>query len=205
MEWIGRKGPNRTSSDSIGVESITHQGAAMAKYQYVWQMSDDCRRSKWTKETFLEWMRQTYSDSRHPPTPAEVVKEARKKSCPIHNLFEWDVNKAARQAWLAEAGYLLRHLHVVKVEVKTRVICGGPVRAFIPLEVGRYGRIDPDKYEKAQRVMAVPRHARSVVDRAYEDLIIWYKRYERYQEFLEVYGAVIKALKTIDPTEKEAG
>jgi hypothetical protein len=46
--------------------------------------------------------------------PADVVTAAREPGSPIHDEFEWEVEKAAQQAWLDHARRLIR---LVKIEV----------------------------------------------------------------------------------------
>src|SRR5438128_4396441 len=49
-------------------------------------------------------------------TPERVVKEARKPESPLHDLFEWDTEKAAYQNWLDRAREIIR---TVRVEIVT--------------------------------------------------------------------------------------
>lgn len=49
-------------------------------------------------------------------TPDDVIADAKKKASPLHKLFQWDVNKAARQHWLETARSIIRQ---VRVEVTT--------------------------------------------------------------------------------------
>lgn len=63
------------------------------------------------------------------PLAAQLLAEARRKSSPIHGLFEWDDRRAARAQRLARAGYLLRSINVVRVAVKDRC-CGQRARAL---------------------------------------------------------------------------
>ena len=163
------------------------------RYRYEWIISDDCRRTKDAKTSFLHWMKANYADAKQPPTPAEVVDSARSKNSQIHDLFQWDVKKAARQAWLAEAGYLLRHLHTIKVETTTNVVVGPPVRAFIPMVVGQYGRVEPGHYQRAQRVANNPSMRKTVLEKAHLDFLAWLERYRRYHEFMEVFSPVLEA------------
>jgi len=167
------------------------------RYRYDWVMSDDCRRQSWQRATFLDWMTTHYSGSEHPPTPEEVVKAAKRKTSSIHSLFEWDVNKAAHQSWLAEAGYYLRHLLVVKIDVNTNVEVGPPVRAFIPLKRGRYGRVGREDYRKAQRVANMPSLKQTVLERAHADFLAFLDRYKAYSEFMNSFDPVIRAYEKV--------
>lgn len=46
--------------------------------------------------------------------PEAVVKEARDPGSPLHDEFEWDTSKAAKQAWIEQARRLIR---LVKIEI----------------------------------------------------------------------------------------
>lgn len=52
-------------------------------------------------------------------TPAIVVNDAKKKRSPLHNLFDWDVEKAAMAFWHDEARRLIRS---VKIEFKVETM-----------------------------------------------------------------------------------
>jgi flavin-binding protein dodecin len=45
-------------------------------------------------------------------TAEMVVADARKKTSPLHGLFEWDIDKAAHQHWLDRARTIIRHVQV---------------------------------------------------------------------------------------------
>ena len=58
---------------------------------------------------------------RHPEkllTAEDVVEEAKKSNSPLHDLFDWDVEKAAMQHWLNQARSLIRHCTVTMPEDK---------------------------------------------------------------------------------------
>lgn len=54
-------------------------------------------------------------------TPEAVLRDAKKPTSPLHNLFEWDVKKAARQHWLDTARALIRGVRVT-VQTETSII-----------------------------------------------------------------------------------
>lgn len=49
-------------------------------------------------------------------TPENLIKEAKKKSNPLHNLFEWDDTEAARK-WRLQQGRLI--INEIKIIVDT--------------------------------------------------------------------------------------
>lgn len=46
-------------------------------------------------------------------TPELVVEDAKRRDSPLHDLFEWDVEKAATQHWHDVARQLIRNVRVV--------------------------------------------------------------------------------------------
>lgn len=51
-------------------------------------------------------------------TPDAVVADAKHKDSPLHDLFDWDVKKAAHNWWLERARQVLR----VRVEITTNTV-----------------------------------------------------------------------------------
>lgn len=47
-------------------------------------------------------------------TPADVVRDAQDADSPLHDLFEWDVGKAARAYWLDQARTIITSVVVVQ-------------------------------------------------------------------------------------------
>ena len=54
-------------------------------------------------------------------TPDIVVKDAKKKTSPMHGEFDWDINKAAQAHWLHQARQLISSVRVV-ITNETRTI-----------------------------------------------------------------------------------
>src|SRR3990167_4529437 len=63
-------------------------------------------------------------------TQEDVVKEAAKKTSPLHPAFEWDDKRAGHQWRLDQAGYLIRSITVTVEADETKP----PVRAFVNVE-----------------------------------------------------------------------
>jgi len=60
-------------------------------------------------------------DARGNITPDRVVEDARSKSSPLHNLFEWDKTKAAAAHWIAHAREIIQAVIVVRTNTATIV------------------------------------------------------------------------------------
>lgn len=52
------------------------------------------------------------------PTAEQIVEEAKKRASPLHPLFDWDVETAARQYWLETAQKVARNI-VVRIVVES--------------------------------------------------------------------------------------
>lgn len=134
------------------------------------------------------------------PTPAQLVSEARKKSSPIHHMFEWDVSRAAHAYWLREAQYYLGSLKMVKVSIETGEVVSGPVRAFIPVEKQGHRVV---RYEQASRFVDRPtkRNAAdiaAILGTARAEFRAWLNRYRSYVEFLDMFDSVIKSFDRVE-------
>ena len=54
-------------------------------------------------------------------TPEDVVRDAKKPSSPLNDLFEWDVKKAAHQNHLAKARQIIKFI-TIEIRTETRVV-----------------------------------------------------------------------------------
>jgi hypothetical protein len=169
-------------------------------------MSDNCRRPKRVKKAFLNWLESKPQYKKRHPTVAEVIREARLKGSPISCIFEQTTRKAAEHYWRDQSQYMLRHVDIVQVVVKTGEVVSKPVRAWIPISIGNCGRIDEDAYVPAQRVANSPSMRQDVIERAHNDFMAWLDRYERYDEFLKTFSPVVEAYRKLrDKIDKQAG
>lgn len=76
-------------------------------------------------------------------TPDAVVADARRKDSPLHDLFEWDVRKAAHAHWLDRAREIIASV-VVKITTDTKVVksvayvrdpdCGPGEQGYVSVE-----------------------------------------------------------------------
>jgi len=158
-------------------------------------MSDNCRRPAMCKNVFLNWVNSNPEYKIRKPTIAEVLCEAKKKRSPLHIILEHDVHKAARKYRYAEAQYYLRHVNVIRVEIRTKKIVGHPIRAFIGVTRGPRGTIPEESYMTARRIANNPVAKSTVITRAYNDFVAWMRRYEHYTEFMEEFNPVIDAFR----------
>lgn len=115
-----------------------------------------------TKEIVKERLEELAREHDGRLTPEIVVADAKQKDSPLHDLFEWDVKKAAYKYWLDTARNIIASVEVV---IKTEHIT---VRA--PLYVR-----DPSKQHKEQGYISVE-SLRSDQDLAREALVTEFQR-----------------------------
>jgi hypothetical protein len=75
-------------------------------------------------------------------TPEIVVADAKDPASPIHEEFEWDMEKAAEQHWLDQARTLIRRIHIVSHKREATVHVPQYVRdPDLPAETAGYVKI----------------------------------------------------------------
>lgn len=112
-------------------------------------------------------------------TPDAVVKEASKKSSPIHDWFEWDDTEAAKKYRLEQARELIRSVHVTIVGNDE----GHTVRAFVHMgrDVG---------YEDIHTVLSVRDKREEMLARALRELEAFRRKYADLEELASVFAAI---------------
>jgi hypothetical protein len=121
-------------------------------------------------------------------TPLDVVRDARKRSSPLHPAFEWDDSKAAAIYREERARYILRSLVVV---IATREPDKGeadcPVRAFVNVE-----RDSESFYTPTVTALSDEELRRQVLEDALRELHVWEQKYRDLKELVAVFTAAQK-------------
>ncbi len=164
-----------------------------------YSVSRQCRIPKKYKDPLLSWLK----PFKRRPTPAELIAEACRKGSKLFGLIEPNHMQAAKKYRYERAQYILRHVEVVRVDIETSKAITRPVRAFIPLEIVRHGKIND--YVPSARAYKYKEESRSIVKRAEIDFLAWLDRYSRYSEFFEAFGPVVKAFEELRDKLKLAG
>lgn len=152
--------------------------------RWEYQLSKDLRwGNKKQRVCLLKWMNQKKFWYRK-PTPDELVAECRRKGSGIYNLIPIDTREAARRYWRQAAQDIIRHVNVVRVNIKTSRVITKPIKAWVPVKLELQGQIPENNYESMKRVHGNPFLTVTIVDRARGDLLAWLDRYGRYQEVL---------------------
>ena len=136
-------------------------------------------------------------------TPDLLVKEAAKKSSPIHRFFDWNEKTAAAKWRLEQASYYLRTIEVVVDSPN-----GGKVktRAFVHLNLSaaEMESDEPDMekgragvYASIETVMADPDSMEHVLDTARRELEAFERKYSVYRELTGIVKQVRKVIARI--------
>lgn len=94
------------------------------------------------KMTEKHWARLRYLEEEDRLTPDHVLEDAKNPASPLHELFDWDVDRAARLAWLTQARHIIRTYQVVVTVRKKTIVIPNYVR-------------DPDREPREQGYVSI--------------------------------------------------
>ncbi len=174
------------------------------KTRFEWRLDSQIRKTKQQRETFIRWLNSNPEFKNRRPEIHEILRECRKKNSPLRILFEQDVQQAAVRYWESQAQYYLRHVNLVRIEIKTGKVIDTGVRYYIPPPRSSQGKLESKEYIPAKRVANMPAVKREVVQRAYDDLTAWMNRYRHYSEFFQVFEEIVKAYDALEIDLKDA-
>lgn len=165
----------------------------MVRHRYEKTISTHLRiGTKEQKIALLKWMNRPEFDNRK-PTVEEVVRECCRKKSPLYGLMKTDEKTAAQAYWRQTAQYIIRHINVVRVNIKTGEYLSEPVRAWVPIGIEEKGRIPEANYIPTQRAMKSKATRLTILEEAHRDFSALIARYKRYAEFLKEFSPVLEA------------
>lgn len=115
----------------------------------------------------------------------DVVREAANPECPLHSYFEWDDSEAARQFRLYQAQHMIRHVRVTIEVVPDKEVS---VRAYASTGPR------PREYRPIVDVLQDDTLRRELLERAYQDLRDFRRRYAVLKELAGVFDAIGEVL-----------
>lgn len=132
-------------------------------------------------------------DSQRRLTPANVVEAARPDDSPLHPGFEWNDEAAALAYRLDQARYILRSIVVLSDDNGEQT----SIRAFVTVTGDESPQDKPQTvYMGIATALADPVKRDEIIVRARRELRAWRERYERINEFADVFAAIEKATST---------
>ena len=117
--------------------------------------------------------------------PAHVVRSAKPKRNPLHGYFEWDEKAAAHQYRLTQARSVIRSIVLASDEDDEEQL--EPVRAFVCIYTED---ADGGSYIGITDAMHSEEYRDQVLQRAYDELQDWRRRYANLKAFAEVFDAI---------------
>jgi hypothetical protein len=117
-----------------------------------------------------------------------VVKEARKKTSPLHTYFVWDDSEAARQYRLIQAGELIRR---VKVTYSPREDVSYKVRAFFNVVSTEENEEGKKIYVPIKEALNTPSYREQLLAEAKRDADTFVKKYKVLNEVKDIVNTIL--------------
>jgi len=127
-------------------------------------------------------------------TPEAIVENAKKKTSPLHKLFEWKDTTAAYQWRLQQARVLINEVKII-IEDKEYY-------AFenISIEVGEN---KTREYYEREEILSSDQLRKKVIQTAYEQLLYWKNKYENYSVFTPIFNGIAEVEKAMQKKQKK--
>lgn len=128
-------------------------------------------------------------------TPEMVLKDAEKKSSPLHVCFEWDDDEAAHKYRLSQAGDIIRSVSVNFTTPENKNI---PVRGFVSIRVDENNVLTDNLFKKnassfyvsVKDAMTDDVLKKYTLDMALKDLKNFMEKYQGLSELSELFGYI---------------
>ena len=129
-------------------------------------------------------------------TPALVVRDARSKSSPLHNEFDWSVKSAAKKHWLATARRIINSITVaVTVSSSIEPIS---VQAYVNVPVELPSPSAPKRVYMSTRLLADDQELQSIaLEEAMKSLNAWRRRFAHIKELKSIFDMLDEAQKGV--------
>ncbi len=118
--------------------------------------------------------------------PRMVLTEAKKKSSPLHDYFEWDNTRAANKYRLHQARALVNHIEITIVYDDGKE---GTVRRFHNISVVEQGE-KRQCYVNIKTVADNEDYIEQIVERAFREANAWRERYKHYEKLTPICRAI---------------
>jgi len=118
-------------------------------------------------------------------TPDGVLKEASRRSSPLHDYFEWDDTLAANKYRRSQARKMIQSLVVEIDDI--------PVRKYVSPIIVEAGK--PKKYYEIQKAMANKSIWDQVLQQALQEANAFRTRYTHLKELTAIHAAIDKTSK----------
>ena len=113
-------------------------------------------------------------------TPTALVDASRRSNAPLHNLFEWDNEKAADKYRESQAAYFIRSIEVVVTGTAE------PTRAFVSVSIDGESR----QYVNIDTAIKTEPMRDQVLSDAFAELKAFKRKYSNLKELAEIITAI---------------
>jgi len=121
-------------------------------------------------------------------TPSVVLNEARNKSNPLHNYFNWNNNDAGEKYRLVQARLLINHIEIVIVHEGTEKETRAYVNVSNVTEEGDKNQI----YVTVERALTNKEYRRQTLANAIREAEYWKNKYKEFKELSSIFQAIKK-------------
>lgn len=131
---------------------------------------------------------------KHGKLTADIVVEAAKdKNNPLHTVFIWDVNEAARKYWQEQARLLMRSIEVIYDDAPST-----SVRAYEVVETTNDNRARQSVYMTTHDILSDPQLRQQLLQRAIREAISYKQKYKALVELSSIFGAIDSVVSMFD-------
>ncbi|KKL87472.1 hypothetical protein LCGC14_1934390 [marine sediment metagenome] len=117
-------------------------------------------------------------------TPADLVKDAAKKSSPLHKCFEWDDTTAAKAYRITQAQYILRQINVM--------VERGDETSFVVRAFHHVSSEEQQGYTTIESALKDPELWNCVLMQAVAEIKAFQQKYKDITEFGSLFGEIDK-------------
>lgn len=123
-------------------------------------------------------------------TPQIVVEEAKEKSSPIHNFFEWNNDLASEKYRLSQARQLINHINVIINHKGTKK----EQRAYLNVTKAIEENDEDIQriYVTIERALSEPKLRKQTLNNAIREIEYWKEKYKDYKELSVIFCAIRK-------------
>jgi hypothetical protein len=133
-------------------------------------------------------------------TDTKILEEAKKKTSPIHNWFEWDDTEAAKAHRLSQARNLVRSFIVVYEEapkIETRAY------QVTHRKVAQNDKAKRSLYSTTEEILADPVRRDALIARAIREAMDFRRRFQGIYELDKIFNAIDRTLEDLGKEKKE--
>ena len=158
------------------------------KQNVVFETTDVCQFTDTEVNRYGQRLYELMSETKQDNLTAEaIVEDAKNKSTPYHDYFEWNNQAAGHQFRLQQARTMLGS---IKIKITTEKKEERLIRAFHNVE------LDGERvYAPIQVVMKEPDLREQIIHKALAEAEGWARRYETYRELNPIVKSIKKVVK----------